>query len=77
VANFLLSPLAQARKADIKVWGDPTVLALNKLSASDRALYALGAAPGQLAQFAPTLLEPHGSWVDPIEREWTRRYGSA
>jgi putative thiamine transport system substrate-binding protein len=25
--NFMLSPLAQARKADIAVWGDPTVLA--------------------------------------------------
>jgi putative thiamine transport system substrate-binding protein len=76
-ANFMLSPLAQARKADIKVWGDPTVLALPKLSASDRALFTAGTAPGQLAQFAPTLLEPHGSWVDPIEREWARRYGSA
>jgi putative thiamine transport system substrate-binding protein len=76
-ANFLLSPAAQARKADIKQWGDPTVLAVERLSASDRALFAAGAAPGQLARFAPTLPEPHGSWVDPLEREWTRRYGSA
>ena len=75
VANFLLSPPAQARKADIKYWGDPTVLAVEKLSASDRALFAAGAAPGQLARSAPTLPEPHGSWVDPLEREWTRRYG--
>ena len=30
-ANFLLSPPAQARKADIRHWGDPTVLALDKL----------------------------------------------
>ena len=73
-ANFLLSPAAQARKADIKVWGDPTVLALDKLSAADRALFSGAAAPGQLAQSAPAILEPHGSWVDPIEREWARRY---
>jgi putative thiamine transport system substrate-binding protein len=73
-ANFLLSPLAQARKADIKVWGDPTVLALDKLPAAERALFTASAAPGQLAKTAPVMLEPHGSWVDPIEREWTRRY---
>jgi putative thiamine transport system substrate-binding protein len=74
-ANFLLSPAAQARKADTRHWGDPTVLAIDKLSASDRALFAAGAAPGQLKATAPTIAEPHGSWVDPIEREWTRRYG--
>jgi len=74
-ANFLLSPLAQARKADIRHWGDPTVLALDKLSAADRALFTGTAAPGQVGKPAPTLPEPHGSWVDPIEREWTRRYG--
>ncbi len=74
-ANFFLSPAAQARKADIQHWGDPTVLAVSKLSASDRALFAGGAAPGQLKASAPAIPEPHGSWVDPIEREWTRRYG--
>ena len=76
-ANFLLSPLAQARKADIRVWGDPTVLALDKLGAADRALFTATAAPGQVARPAPTWPEPHGSWVDPLDREWTRRYGQA
>ena len=76
-ANFLLSPLAQARKADIRHWGDPTVLALDKLSGADRALFTASAAPGQVSKSAPTWPEPHGSWVDPIEREWTRRYGTA
>jgi putative thiamine transport system substrate-binding protein len=75
-ANFLLSPMAQARKADIRNWGDPTVLAVDKLSAADRALFTGAAAPGQVAKPAPTWPEPHGSWVDPIEREWTRRYAS-
>lgn len=73
-ANFLLSPAAQARKADIQVWGDPTVLALDKLSDAERALFAAGAAPGQVQRGAPAIPEPHASWVDPIEREWTRRY---
>ena len=74
-ANFLLSPPAQARKADIKEWGDPTVLALDKLSPAERALFVGAATPGQILKPAPALPEPHGSWVDPIEREWTRRYG--
>ncbi len=75
-ANFLLSPAAQARKADIKLWGDPTVLALDKLSEAERALFAGAAAPGQVRQVAPAIPEPHGSWVDPIEREWNRRYAA-
>ena len=73
--NFMLSPEAQARKADIAVWGDATVLAIDRLPAADRARFAAGPAPGQVTQPAPVLLEPHGSWVDPLEREWLRRYG--
>lgn len=75
-ANFLLSPLAQARKADISVWGDPTVLALGKMPAQDAARFTAAAAVGQVERFAPVLPEPHGSWVDPIEKEWLRRYGA-
>ena len=74
-ANFLLSPLAQARKADIRHWGDPTVLALDKLNRTERALFTAASAPGQVSQPAPALPEPHASWVEPIEREWTRRFG--
>ncbi len=76
-ANFLLSPAAQARKADIRYWGDPTVLALDKLSRAERALFSAASAPGQVARPAPALPEPHASWVEPIEREWTRRYGQS
>ncbi|MCB2002294.1 MAG: ABC transporter substrate-binding protein [Rhodoferax sp.] len=75
VANFLLSPLAQARKADIAQWGDPTVLALDKLPAAERARFNAAPLPGQVEQTRPTILEPHGSWVDPLEKEWLRRYG--
>ncbi|MDH5538302.1 MAG: ABC transporter substrate-binding protein [Rhizobacter sp.] len=75
VINFLLSPLAQSRKADIRIWGDPTVLAVERLAAADKALFAQGSAPGALVRPAPAWPEPHASWVEPIEREWARRYG--
>lgn len=75
VANFLLSPAAQARKADIRHWGDPTVLDVAKLPAAERALFNAAPLPGQVKQTAPALPEPHASWVDPIEKEWVRRYG--
>lgn len=75
VANFLLSPTAQARKADIAHWGDPTVLDIPRLPAAERARFQTGALPGLVQKPAPTLPEPHASWVDPIEKEWTRRYG--
>ncbi len=75
--NFLQSPAAQARKADIRHWGDPTVLAVDKLPAEFMALFADGvAAPGSVRSSAPVLREPHGSWVDPLEKEWLRRYGA-
>ena len=75
VANFLLSPVAQARKADIAQWGDPTVLALEKLSPADRARFSASPLPGQVEQTVPAIPEPHASWVDPIDKEWMRRYG--
>jgi putative thiamine transport system substrate-binding protein len=76
VANVLLSAEAQARKADIAHWGDPTVLDIQRLPAEQRALFAGGARPGQVTDPAPTLPEPHASWVEPIEREWLRRHGA-
>jgi putative thiamine transport system substrate-binding protein len=75
VIDFMLSPEAQARKADIEVWGDPTVLAVERLPPSERERFGSRGRPGQVERAAPVLLEPHGSWVDPLEREWVRRYG--
>jgi putative thiamine transport system substrate-binding protein len=73
--NFMLSPAAQARKADIAVWGDPTVLAVERLPVAQRALFAVQAnQPGAVVKPAPALPEPHASWVDALEREWARRY---
>ena len=73
--DFLLSPRAQARKADIAEWGDPTVLDIERLPAAERALFAATRVAGSVLQPAPALPEPHASWVEPLEREWTRRYG--
>ena len=79
VANFLMSPEAQAHKQDPGVWGDPTVLAMNKLDASDRERFAkldLGAATLPPDELGPVLPEPHPSWTTLLEREWLRRYGA-
>lgn len=74
-ANFLLSPRAQARKADIKIWGDGSVLDRNKLPKGMQ--FRLDTtAPGGLAEHVPVLAEPHASWVDALEAEWLKRYGS-
>ena len=74
-ANFLLSPEAQAKKNDLKTWGDPTVLAVSKLTGDDAKMFMAGAAPGSVSLPGPTLLEPHASWVGMIEKAWLGRYG--
>jgi putative thiamine transport system substrate-binding protein len=79
LANFLLSPRAQARKQDPQIWGDPTVLNLAKLGEEDRARFAaldLGIATLKPDQLGPMLPEPHPSWMTAIEEEWNRRYGA-
>jgi putative thiamine transport system substrate-binding protein len=75
VADFLLSPEAQARKADLRHWGDPTVLALSRLSPEDAKLFGGGDAPGAVSWPGPAIPEPHGSWVPLIEALWLERYG--
>ena len=79
-ADFLLSPEAQARKQDPKIWGDPTVIAVSRLDAADRARFEaldLGVATLKPDELGPALDEPHPSWMDRIEAEWKRRYGAA
>jgi putative thiamine transport system substrate-binding protein len=79
LADFLMSPEAQARKEDPVIWGDPTVLALDKLAPEDRARFAalkLGVATLPADKLGPVLTEPHPSWVERIEQEWARRYGA-
>ena len=77
VANFLMSPEAQARKQSLEAWGDQTVLAMDKLSPEDRRAFEAGTAHPALltpTQLGPTLLEPHPSWMTRIEAEWQRRF---
>ena len=74
-ANFLLSPEAQARKADVTVWGDGSVLDPAKLPETLRVAMQK-TAPGALAENVPTLAEPHASWVEAIEAAWLKRYGA-
>lgn len=77
VANFLISAEAQARKADDAVWGDPTVLALDRLSADERRLFRLAnRSPATPPGHAPVLMEPHPSWTPALERAWAKRYGA-
>jgi putative thiamine transport system substrate-binding protein len=76
VANFLLSPEAQARKADLKIWGDPTVLDMDKLTPTQRGLFSRAREPGAVKEPARTIPEPHGSWVPLLEAAWLERYGA-
>jgi putative thiamine transport system substrate-binding protein len=77
VANFLLSPEAQSHKAHSDIWGDPTVLALDKLPPDMQMVFAtlpLGIATLDEESLGKTLPEFHPSWVPYIEKQWADRY---
>ena len=77
VANFLISPVAQARKADPTYWGDPTVLDLAKLGAADKTRFEqidLGKWALPIEDLAHTRSEPHASWTAALEAAWAKRY---
>jgi len=79
VANFLLSPEAQARKENAEFWGDPTVLSLATLAPEQRKLFddlprgVATPAPDELGRPLP---EPHPSWVRALEQGWAERYAT-
>ena len=80
LANLLLSPEAQLRKADPAIWGDPSVLSQARLTADMQAQFAglpKGVATLGPADLAKTLPEPHPSWVPRLEQAWLARYGAA
>ena len=68
--NFLLSPEAQARKADTNLWGDPTIL-------TPQAFKQLPAAYNK-PNFTPypSIAEPNPTWLAAIEHQWQLRYGN-
>ena len=79
IADFLLSPEAQARKQDPRYWGSFTVLDLDALTPEQRALFeAIPEDPAtpSLEALGVPLAEPHPSWMERIEAEWQRRYGA-
>lgn len=80
LANFLLSPKAQARAQDPNLLGYGTVLTMDRLAEGDRALFdalELGVATLTPAELGAPLPEPHPSWMTRIEADWTARYGVA
>jgi len=79
LANFLLSPEAQARKLDPEHWGDFTVLDLDALPPAERARFEmidLGIATLSPEELGTPLPEPHPSWMEAVEALWQSRYGA-
>lgn len=80
VANFLMSPEAQARAQDPNILGYGTVLDMDALSSDDRALFdalELGIATLSPAELGTVQAEPHPSWMTRIADDWMNRYGVA
>ncbi|MBL8697424.1 MAG: ABC transporter substrate-binding protein [Alphaproteobacteria bacterium] len=78
VADFLLSPEAQARAQDPRHLGNFTVLDLARLSPEDRRRFEelpRGVATLANAELGRPLLEPHPSWMNRITAQWEQRYG--
>mgnify|MGYP005989894411 CR=1 FL=1 len=80
VADFLMSPEAQARAQDPNILGYGTVLDMAALSGDDRALFdalELGVATLTPAQLGTVQAEPHPSWMTRLADDWADRYGVA
>ncbi|HCI76350.1 MULTISPECIES: ABC transporter substrate-binding protein [unclassified Psychrobacter] len=78
VANFLMSPEAQAKKQTPDIWGDKTVLVLSTLNPEQQALFKDNKPHPSALPFDSikrTVSEPHPSWVDAIMQGWQARYG--
>ncbi len=77
VANFLLSPRAQARAGNIRYLGGATVLDLAKLPPAERVLFT--SRPSSpwvppLAALHHVLPEPQPSWARRLAQAWQQRY---
>lgn len=78
VVDFLLSPEAQAKKQQLAVWGDETVLDMKMLTEKTRELFDTDTRhPSALPLSAhhKILAEPHASWTDALRNAWFERYG--
>ena len=77
VADFLLSPEAQAHMQNIDNLGAFSVLDPALMDAEAALFFAdLPQSPAlpELADLGPTLLEPHASWMSAIAEDWAARY---
>lgn len=80
LANFLLSPEAQANAQDPNVLGYGTVLDVANLPADDKARFdalELGIATLSPAELGKAQAEPHPEWMTRIADDWQSRYGVA
>jgi putative thiamine transport system substrate-binding protein len=80
VANFLMSPEAQARAQDPEILGYGTVLNMDALEADDRARFdalQLGVATLSPSELGTVQAEPHPSWATRLADDWADRYGVA
>jgi putative thiamine transport system substrate-binding protein len=78
VANFLMSPEAQAKKQTPSVWGDKSVLVQSTLSPAQQALFKTKQPHPSALPFDSvkrTVSEPHPSWVEATQQGWQARYG--
>lgn len=78
LANFLMSPEAQARAQDPAVLGYGTVLDMDALTTEDRARFDaldLGVATLSPTELGAVQAEPHPSWMTRIAEDWEQRYG--
>jgi putative spermidine/putrescine transport system substrate-binding protein len=72
VANLLLSPELQARKADPAVLGHPTVLDLSRVPQDRRAAFAAADSPYLLEDLGVPVEEFAADRVAPLERRFAR-----
>ena len=80
VANFLMSPEAQARAQDPAILGYGTVLDMAAITADERAVFDgldLGVATLSPADRGTVQAEPHPSWATRLADDWADRYGVA
>ena len=78
LADFLMSPEAQANAQNPEVLGYGTVLNMDALSDEDRAQFdalELGIATLSPAELGRVQDEPHPSWMTRIADDWQSRYG--
>ena len=79
VVIFCFHPRRRHASRILCIGGNLAVLDFGRLSDADRRVFLrIAPDPAMLSPEAlgPTLPEPHASWVEAIEEEWERRYGS-